>query len=85
VPKPKGGAAVLREMYGIAKEYGPESMRTLGKAAAEGDIDAAKALQRFFNDFMKAMGEGEASEVLKEIARIRAGKRPPGRPSVARS
>jgi len=78
--KPKTGAAVFREMFELAKSYGPESMRTLGKAAADGDIDAAKALQRFFNDFMKLMGEGEASEVLKEIARIRAGKRPPGRP-----
>ena len=80
MPKAKGGSVVLREMFDIAKEYGPASMKTLGQAAAEGDIDAAKALQRFFADFMKLMGEGEASETLKEIARIRSGKRPPGRP-----
>ena len=81
MPKPKTGAAVFRDMFEIAKEYGPPSMKTLGEAAAGGDIDAAKALQRFINDFIKLMGEGEASELMKDIARIRAGKRPPGRPA----
>lgn len=78
--KAKGGAAVFREMFDIAKKFGPPSMETLGKAAAEGDVEAAKALQRFFADFMKLMGEGEGSENLKLIQKIRSGKRPTGRP-----
>jgi len=80
MPKRKGSGAVMRDMFEIAQRYGPESMETLGKAAADGDVDAAKALQRFFTDFMKLMGEGEASDVLKLIQGIRSGKRPRGRP-----
>jgi len=80
MPKPKGGAAVLRDMLETAKKYGPGAMETLGKAAVEGDSDAAKALVKLFADMMKVLGEGETSETLKLIERIRSGKRGPGRP-----
>jgi hypothetical protein len=80
VAKRKDSSAVMREMFDIAQQYGPMSMETLGKAAAEGDVDAAKALQNFFSTYMKLMGEGEASEVLRMVQAIRSGKRPRGRP-----
>lgn len=80
MPKLKNSGTVMREMFEIAQGYGPKSMETLGKASEEGDVDAAKALQRFFADYMKLMGEGEALEVLKLVQAIRSGKRPRGRP-----
>jgi dihydrodipicolinate synthase/N-acetylneuraminate lyase len=80
LPKKQSPNEIFKEMFEICQEFGPDSMRTLGRAAKAGDVESAKALQRFFTDYMKLMGEGEASETLKTIQAIRAGKRPQGRP-----
>lgn len=68
-------ATEIDELVAAALPHAAAAIETLGQAAADGDVQAAKALLDFLKSSTKDDGDSKGKDILSEIARIRERER----------